>query len=168
MTVDKTYRRKSIEDYNVDLPYINLSFFDNLPFIKSCAVIFLIGILIIPFLPPRHSISGWTFPTSLKAYSDQMMNVLYLIAIIISLVLFSDIISNIRTFIDRRMGYKKVGIFTVRLILSLLTRKIIILNNRHFFTLRQNDYGFKEIEIGQVLEIERTATHKFMDYQILT
>jgi len=66
------------------------------------------------------------------------------------------------------LGYKKVGVFSVQLILNLLTRKIIILNNRHFFTLRQNDYGFNEIEIGQVLEIERTATHKFMDYQIVT
>jgi hypothetical protein len=75
-------------------------------------------------------------------------------------------LSNIRTFIDRRFGYKKVGIFKVTNIWNLLTRKIVLLNNLHFLTLRKEDYGFDEIETGQLLEIERTATHKFIDYQI--
>jgi hypothetical protein len=72
----------------------------------------------------------------------------------------------VRTFIDRRLGYKKIGIFEVKAIWNLGTKKFVFLNNAHFFSLNRNDYGFAEIKVGELVEIERSATHKFMDYQI--
>ncbi|HMG83966.1 MAG TPA: hypothetical protein VK559_13075 [Ferruginibacter sp.] len=164
--IDNRYRRQLIENFDLDLPYINLSFFDNLSVIKTSIFIFLIAALITPFLPPRYGAYKWTLPTSWDDYYERSKNVLILAVVIVVLVLVSDILSNIRTFIDRRLGYKKVGVFKVTNVWNLLTKKIVFLNNLHFLTLRQKDYGFDEIEVGQTVEIERSATHKFLDYQI--
>jgi|GEM_PF-1547842 len=164
--VDKRYKRHLIENFDLDLPYINLSFVDNLSFIKICVSLFLGAAFIVPFFPPRYGAYKWSPPTTLMDYYQRLKSVLTLGLVLIVIVLGSDILSNIRTFIDRRFGYKKVGTFKVKHIWNLLTKKIVFLNNLHFLTLRKDDYGFDEIETGQLVEIERTATHKFIDYQI--
>jgi hypothetical protein len=118
-------------------------------------------------LPPRYSSDKWIPPTSLKDYYGQIKDVLLLAVIVVAWVIVTDLLSNIRTFLDRHLGYKKIGVFEVVTVWNLLTRKIVFLNNLRFFILNQKDYGFDEIDVGQVLEIERTATHRFIDYQIL-
>jgi hypothetical protein len=49
--VDKKYRRQPIENLDADLSYINLSFFENLPFIKVL----------------RFSFFNWSFYNSIFA-----------------------------------------------------------------------------------------------------
>jgi hypothetical protein len=166
--IDQSYRKQSIENFDVDLPYINLSFFDNLTFIKGITWIVLISAVFMPFLPPLHRSynSDWTLPTSLHDYYGQIKDVFYFFAILFGLILVQDVLSNFRTFIDRRLGYKKIGIFEVKAIWNLRAKKFVFLNDAHFFSLTQNDYGFAEIKVGELVEIERSATHKFMDYQI--
>jgi hypothetical protein len=166
--VDNRYRRQSIKDLDVELPYIDLSIADNWPVIKTCIVIFVISALITPFLPPLHSSYSfkWTAPKSPGDYYEQVKYIIYLFVVVVGCILIADVLSNIRTSIDRRFGYKKVGVFSVIAIWNLWTRKIVFLNNAHFFMLKQKDDGFAKIKIGQVVEIERTATHRFLDYHI--
>jgi len=164
--IDKRYKRNVIKNPDLDLPYINLSSAENLPFIKICVFLFLGAALIVPFLPPRYGAYKWSPPTSLMDYYERIKDVLTLGLVLIVIILGSAVLSNIRTFIDRRFGYKKVGTFKVTNVWNLLTKKIVFLNNLHFLTVRKDDYGFGEIERGQLVEIERTATHKFIDYQI--
>src|ERR1700727_7388 len=111
--IDKRYRRQSIENFDVDLPYIDLSFADNWPFIKTCISIFGVSAIFIPFLPPLHNThnTAWTMPASLGEYYGRIKNVFYLFVIVTGLVIIADVLSNIRTFIDRRFGYKKIGVF---------------------------------------------------------
>jgi hypothetical protein len=78
----------------------------------------------------------------------------------------ANILSNVRTFIDRRLGYQKVGVFKVKAVLNLWTRKLIFMNDGHFLMLRRNDVGFTALASGQVAEIERTATHQLTYYRI--
>jgi hypothetical protein len=165
--IDKSYRKQLIENFDVDLPYIDLSFFDNFPFIKGIISIIVISAVFVPFLPPlRRYDSKWTLPTSLQDYYGQVKDVFYLFAIVLGLILVQDVLSNFRTFIDRQFGYKKIGVFEVRTIWNLAIKKVVLLNNAHFFILDRRDYGFVEIKVGELMEIERTATYKLLDYHI--
>jgi hypothetical protein len=165
--IDKSYRKQSIEKFDVDLPYIDLSFFDNLPSIKKNLKLLVISALLIPFLPPlRHYSSKWTEPASFGEYYGRIKNVFYLFVIIFGFILVKDVLSNFRTLIDRRFGYKKIGIFEARSIWNLSTKKVVFLNNGHVFILNQKDNGFSQIKVGELLKIERTATHKLMGYRI--
>jgi hypothetical protein len=105
-------------------------------------------------------------PTSLEEYYERIKNAFYLFVIAVGLVLITDVLSNIRTFVDRRFGFKKIGVFKVTAVCKLLTRKVVFLNNAHLFILNQKDYSFKGIKAGQIVKVERSATYKLMGHQI--
>jgi hypothetical protein len=162
--IDKTYRKQIIENVDVDLPYIDLSFVNNLPFIKTCLFIFVVSALFLPLLPPLHNTSQvkWPLPASLADYFGQVKDTSYILVLLFILIILANVLSNLRTFIDRRLGYQKVGFFKVRAVLNLWTRKLVFLNNAHFLMLHRNDVGFTDLAAGQVAEIERTATHQLI------
>ncbi|MEP7081043.1 MAG: hypothetical protein ABI784_09950 [Ginsengibacter sp.] len=164
--IDKKYKRQIIEKVESNFPYKNLSLVNNLSIIKTIIFIFLFGAVIVAFLPPRFGTNKFTFPNSWNDYFERLKNVLFLYIIIVVFVLVSAISLKIRTFIDRQCGYTKFGVFKVTAVWNLWVKKIVFLNNLHFLSLRQKDFGFDEIKVGQVLQIERTATHKFIDFKI--
>ncbi|MEO6868048.1 MAG: hypothetical protein ABI168_00290 [Ginsengibacter sp.] len=164
--IDKKYNRQILKNVEMDLPYINLSLMDNLYIIKTGVFICLFLSAIVAFLPPRFGANKFTLPNSWNDYFERLKYVLIMSVIIIVFVLVWLVILNFRTFIDRRFGYTNVGVFKVTKVWNLWVTKIVVLNNFHFLTLRKKDFGFDDIEVKQVVQIERTATHKFMSFQI--
>lgn len=124
--------------------------------------------LLIPFLPPLHRSYDfkWSLPTSIKDYFSQVKYGLLFGLAIFVLALLSNFVSNIRTFFDRQLGFKKVGTFRVIKVWDLLSRKIVFFNNFHFLVLKQKDFGFDDIEVGQIAEVERTATQKLITFKL--
>jgi len=106
--IDKRYRKQAIENVDVDLPYIDLSFDGNRSVIKTCLSIFVLSALAIPLLPPLHNTSRikWPLPGSLANYFSQVKDTSYILALLFILIILANVLSNLRTFIDRKFGYQ--------------------------------------------------------------
>lgn len=167
--IDKKYKKTLIESEIRELPYQSIALLEEFSFTKNVILLFLLGASVIPFLPPRYrSWTEWTFPSSFQDYFSRAKNVLVLCLLVTAVIIIPSILFNLRTFIDRLLGYKKVGVFKVISIYKFGSSKIIFLNNWHFFTLTKEDYLYNEVQTGQLILVERSVTNRLLNCKIHT
>lgn len=122
----------------------------------------LIGSFIFPFLPPRHG-GRWTLPTTGQEYNSRLTTSLIVFPILI--ILFVITIA-LRSTIDLKLGYKKLGDFEVTKILELGHLKILVLDNWRLFSIRKRGDYFDKVKEGQRIQIKRTGTYRLIDYYV--
>ena len=99
------------------------------------------------------------------AYVASLLRVnLYGYIFFFSILLLASIAEFIRGKIDLRLGYKKVGQFTVKGVENLPKFKRIRFYEGGRLVLRPHDPEFEEATIGQEVEVERTASGKLIGY----
>ncbi len=126
--------------------------------------LYLLFSLIAPILPSKYNNH---FPVSMQDYWRQVKAGAIGISFLFLGVILCVFISEIRRRIDIFFGFKRIGIFYVIRIYNLGTFKIIRFNNGHFLSMKQANENFYTIQIGNIFEIERTATYKLTTYKIL-
>jgi hypothetical protein len=162
---DDKYRKIAVTDPGIDLPYFRFFSVDTLPFIKDCFLIFTISAIFLPFIPSwRTYRPEWTIPHSFAEYFIRVKNTMYLALAAVAFVVSAQLFSNLRTYFERKLGYKYVGIFKVKMVFYFLTRKLVMMNNLHFVILSIDDPEFQLVKIGDRFQIERSATYRLISY----
>lgn len=68
---------------------------------------------------------------------------------------------------DNNAGYKKIGNFEITKIINRGYFKIIRFNNRQELKIKNTNEDFDKLTVGQIVEIQRTASNKFLSYKLL-
>jgi len=163
---DNTYYKQPVED-NSELP------FDKFPFgynkVTAIVLCVFLGIAMIePFLPPRHGRKNWRPPQSFNDYLARLETFLIIMAVLLLLVVLVFLMPLVRTLIDRRLGYKKVGIFQVKRLKEIKGKKFAVLINGGSIPLGGKLPNVNNIEAGQRIEVERSATNKLVSFRVVT
>jgi hypothetical protein len=122
----------------------------------------LIVSFIFPFLPPRHG-GSWSPPTTGPEYNSRVVTSLIVFP---TLIILFVITIALRSTIDLKLGYKKLGDFEVTKILELGHLKILILDNWRLFSIRKREGYFDKVKKGQRIQIKRTGTYRLIDYYV--
>ncbi len=145
------------------LPHI---FLGNLLLSISTIFLFLIVGLVFPLTPDPKGYRQAAI--SVSDYLSKLKRMyLFFLILFITLISLSSIIEFIRTKIDISRGYKKIGIFCILKISNRGSYKAIKLNNGNRLKIKDSNENFNNIKEGQILEIEKTATGKFLSCKIV-
>ena len=125
-------------------------------------IIGLIGSFIFPFLPPRYG-GSWHPPTTGQEYNNRLTTNLVVFPILFIFIILAVVL---RSTIDLRLGYKKLGDFEVTKILELGNLKILILDNWRLFSVKKREEHFDSVKEGQRIQIKRTGTHRLINYYV--
>jgi hypothetical protein len=126
--------------------------------------ILLIGILlafIAPYLPPLRS-GSYNPPTNSTEYVERVkMGIVF--AVLVGLWVIGWFV---RATIDLRLGYKSVSDHTIKRVVNLLSRKILVLDQSKLFVVHRDGPFFKKVTTGQKIQIIRTGTKKLFHYYV--
>ena len=172
-SIDKTYRKETLE-FNSQNP-VNKYYSITSIFLKNfvLTVPFLIIVFVLSFAAPfvpnlKYGYSGQR-PVTFKGYISLVFkNDMYLLLIIFSIIFITSIIEYLRKRFDNNAGYIKVGNFEVTKILNRGYFKVIHLNNKQRLKIKNTDKRFDRLAVGQVIEIQKTASNKLISYKLLT
>lgn len=172
MNLDGEYRHEVYEPLALkfmrqqcSLPHI---FFGKLLLsVPTLLMFFLVG-FIAPFFPhPKYGYG--TPPASVSDYFTTMIKInLFFIGLAFAICLTDGLWEYFRTMLDMRYGYKKIGSFVVTKVVNRGSFKCLKLTGGQKLKVIETDKNFNTFKIGQVIEIQKTATNKFLSYRILS
>jgi len=119
-----------------------------------------------PFIPPKIRWGNWIPPENLDAYLLEVKEFLYLYVFIAFLICFVAMFESGRRKIDRRLGYKLVVTRKISIIIPLSNIKLLILNNRIPFILKEKQLHFQSVKTGHFIQTIRTGTFRLLLYRI--
>src|ERR1700741_4439456 len=102
-------------------------------------------------------------PSNVNSYLYSIIPFLGLLMAVILLVIIYAIIDYYRNLRDYKAGYIKVGDFEVYKIFNAGDFKRVHLKNGKVIKINYEDNEFNRISVGDIVEIKRTASNKFLE-----
>ncbi len=170
ISVDKNYRKENLDKFNIQIEYsLRLLFLRNFGSVLPIIILAFILSFTVPFVPhPTYGLGGKA-PATFSDYTNKVFQIdYYFFLIMLAIIILNSFYEYLRAHFYNRAGYKKIGNFKVTKILNLGYLKIVHLNYGRKLKIKNADRYFDEFIVGQIVEIQRTASNKLLSYKVLT
>ncbi|HVX26421.1 MAG TPA: hypothetical protein VHB70_08775 [Parafilimonas sp.] len=168
-SVDKKYRKEfDSRNYLIRSSSFKALFIVNFIFSIPLILLVLIGRLVSPFiLSSKYGYSG-NAPKTFSEYLSQISSLPFYLLIVLGLIIISTLIFYFRERFDNKAGYIKIGNFEVTKVKNQIGFNVVRFNNGQKLKIKNTDRDFDKFVVGQIVEVQRTASNKLLSYKIVT